>query len=587
MNTSQYIFKLNGQLYSPYNIGDIKIATNLVTDNGAYQHVKELSGDLVFRFDAYDFILLHGECQKITFQIIEKCGRIEMPIYDGYFTYSIGEDDKVNKTFTVSPKADTLYQCLIDSIDREFNLLQTPNIVSSDYAAVPELVFDVGGINDKSKPFFGAYLNCGNSASTPLFAISVFAYEKVSTYCQAGEPQPPDGTGWELFYNRCNQGIADWVRRADALDSIPCVAAAWSFQLSPAPPAITADNQNWVLVKSTVLSGIANYLWFDYNRAVEAYGGNVTFGNGRNLDEVIDYGLNQVCPDLDVQSRFLRRDTNPVTGNNPSSTKGIQLHSISDVRSPTASLPATVETTTLSTILKEIIQGKLNCYWTIDEGTKRLIIEHYKDLLTGNPIDLTAIDGGKWIENKNKVTFDNSDIPLSESFDSLEKDIDFKGVPIEYNGNPCANGVKNYSSSNIFTDIQTIFNNPDEFGNDGICLMLPNSLAPIESVNPSGSQSEKGKISGVFKPNAPLAMANLQDKFWKFYRPFKNGYMNFVNTEFEQKQKKENESITYPVCCYSSFSPYSKFITNYTDSGRLVSSEFDLQTRNITINLIY
>ena len=124
--------------------------------------------------------------------------------------------------------------------------------------------------------------------------------------------------------------------------------------------------------------------------------------------------MNQICPSLNLQSKILRDDENPVTGNNPSSTKGIQIHSISDIRTPNASLPASLEKTTMRALLLDFMANKLNCFWTVDEGTQRLIIENYKDLTTNSTVDLVALDGGKWVKNISKVTFDKSDSPLSE-----------------------------------------------------------------------------------------------------------------------------------------------------------------------------
>ena len=115
------------------------------------------------------------------------------------------KDDEINAVFTTTTKEDTLYKCLTDSIDREFNLLQTPNIVSSEYAAIPNLVFAVDGAN--VIPYFGEYIKCSGTSS-PFFGVGVFAHERTTTFCQAGKPQPPEGAGWELIENRCTIGFS-------------------------------------------------------------------------------------------------------------------------------------------------------------------------------------------------------------------------------------------------------------------------------------------------------------------------------------------------------------------------------------------
>ena len=123
----------------------------------------------------------------------------------------------------------------------------------------------------------------------------------------------------------------------------------------------------------------------------------INLDNGRLLLDVVNRGLNEYCPQLDIQSQFLTNTINPVTGNNPSTTEGVQMHAISDIKDPAATEPATRELITLQSILNDYISSKLNCFWRVDEGTKRLIIEHYNDLNTQGVTNLLQIDGGKWL----------------------------------------------------------------------------------------------------------------------------------------------------------------------------------------------
>jgi hypothetical protein len=207
------------------------------------------------------------------------------------------------------------------------------------------------------------------------------------------------------------------------------------------PPPPSVGNEDWQPFgepKEDTIGGLTLAYWIDVNTITTEV---TDIDNGRPLVDVLNLGLNKSCPELDIQSNFLTQLTNPVTGKNPSSTEGIQLHSISDVKDPAATEPATVENITLKELLESYISSKLNCFWRVDEGTKRLIIEHYNDLNNQGVTDLTAIQNGKYTRLKNNYEYDNSDIPKAEEFPSLDSSIDYTGVDIVYN-NDCAEGVK-------------------------------------------------------------------------------------------------------------------------------------------------
>ena len=229
----------------------------------------------------------------------------------------------------------------------------------------------------------------------------------------------------------------------------------------------------------------------------------------------------------------------------------------------------------------------MNCFWRVDEGTKRLIIEHYNDLNNQGITDLTAIQNGKFTNLKNQYEYDNSDTPKAEEFPSLDSSIDFTGVDIVYN-NDCAEGVKSYNTSKFYAEIESIINDPDDYPNEGIVTITPDSLSPIGTIDPSGARSELGAITYDYRPNMPQAMANLQDKFFKFYRPFPEGEMNFINTAFSKlKPVKKLQQIQIPLCCFFFFAPYSKFIGNNFTEGQLQSASFNPATGFMTLNIMY
>ena len=586
-----YKYYLNGTEYQPTNTGGFTLDINLVQEAGSYQYVKELNGSINFKNAAYDYILLSSECQKITLEIKEFCGEGTFVIWYGYFTIRDCKFMPDKKQVDVSPNQDSFYKCLTDNYDRNFNVLEVPTVVESGYAE--DLArFDYHVISGPCRdiPFYDDCL--GSSGGFPP-AFSFYVREIKTVYCQGGELQPPSGTGWELFLDNCAaENLSKWYRTPPLfLPPAPpnpvLETTCFPSPCIPPPPFPPSPTENYVHFDDVICQaagGLCVQFWI--NTLGFAY---TTFDidNGRPLVDVLNLGLNKLCPELDIQSNFLTQLTNPVTGKNPSSTEGIQLHSISDVKDPAATEPATVENITLKELLESYISSKLNCFWRVDEGTKRLIIEHYNDLNNQGITDLTAIQNGKFTRLKNKYEYDNSDIPKAEEFPSLDSSIDYTGVDIVYN-NDCAEGVKAYNTSKFYSEVESIISDPDLYPNDGIVTITPDSLSPVGNVDPSGARSENGAITGDYGPNMPQSMANLQDKFFKFYRPFPEGEMNFINTAFSKlKPVRKLQEIQIPLCCFFFFAPYSRFIGNNFTEGQLQSASFNPATGFMTLNIMY
>ena len=530
---------------------------------------------------AYSLISKYGDCQKILFRIDETCGQNTFTIYDGFFTNRSAKWNPDLKILELEISPDTLYDCLTRNYDKTFNFLQTPNIVSTPYNDLPQYEFIVRGnpafTTPPDLPFFGSFIS-DIGGLNPYFGAGAYGREVVTTYCQGGQLQKPEGAGWEVLVDGCEaKGVTTWYRKpAIFTNTLPNsafgqTACSGAGCIPPDPPVTSGED--WILIDSFGNTTGSIYFWIDKNAISEP---DTELNNGRPLIDVLNYGLNvSGCEALDIQSIFLNAETNPVTGNNPSSTQGIQLHAISDIKDPDATEPATREDTTIKAILESYISGKLNCFWYIDEGTDRLIIEHYKDLFNQGQIDITAFQ-----KFKNSFEYDNTDIPTAEEFETFDDSIDFTGVPILYN-NPCADGVKTFPNDGFFSEVDLIIGS-DDYPNDGIVAITPDSLTQ------DGARAENGAITGDYRANMPQAMANLHAKFWGYYRPFDFGNLNFDPTEFDQpKPVKVLEDIEIPNCCFFDFNPRSEFIGNDFNKGQLDNASYSFTTRKFTLKIKY
>jgi hypothetical protein len=604
---SSHKYYINDIEYTPINRGAVVIETTRERENGSYQYVKSLATKLKFgnADGAYSYIEKHGECQELIVRIVEFCQEFPagIDIYRGKFTRrKATPNDPDSQTVEIDPTEKSFYQALKDNYDRNFNFLEAPTVVESVYAediSVFEYAI-IGGVQRLTKPFFGTYVQ-DTIGGSPIFGVSVFARETITTYCQGGEPQaPPQGVfaQWELLVNNCvGKSLSTWFRKPNAFQPalVPALVTTVTICVGalcvpPFPPVTVAD-EIWVLMDTGATSAPVGNIsfWIDQNSIQKTI---VNINNGRELTDVINLGLNrhEETKELDLQSQFLFNIISPVTGLSPSPQYKAQVHAISDVKFPDASEPASNEKTNLRDLFSGIIEGRYNAFWRVNEGTKRLIIEHIKDLNNQGVIDLTAIDGGKWMKQKNKYEYNNSDVPKAEEFPSLDVSIDFTGVDIDYD-NACASGKKSYQTDKYYSEVQLIISDPDSYPSDGIVLITPDSLAPENTTDngvPIGFRSENGAITGDYRPNAPQSMANLQEELWGYYRPFPSGVMNFIPRVFEKAKPIKNlESVTIPICCFFLFEPTSEFVGNTFTDGQLVSSSYHLASNIITLNLEY
>ena len=130
--------------------------------------------------------------------------------------------------------------------------------------------------------------------------------------------------------------------------------------------------------------------------------------------------------------------------------------------------------------------------------------------------------------------------------------------------------------------MEFIIQNPDEYPNDGIVIITPDSLQP-DSI-----RAENGAITGEYYPNAPQGMANLHKKFWPYYRPFPNGELNFIEQSFSKnKPVKKLQTIQIPLCCFRFFNPRAAFIGNNFTNGQLQSASFNPSTGFIELTIQY
>lgn len=574
-------YYLNGYEYKPDNVGDLSIDISLVTDKGAYYYEYTLIGSPIYSSVAYDFIYRHSDGQQLAFTINEISDTGTYEVFKGKFTNRSCTFDEDYSIVECEIKQDSLYRRLIDNFDKTFNMLLTPNVVSAEYESTGDYEYVVRQVLSSAppdEPFYGSYIEVFPGGFSPFLAFAVYVRERKTTYSAGGKPVKPVGDRWQLYIdNTEGKNTSTWVRKPDVFISPLLLNAnfADTFATPPAipvAPPVSGANEDWLEMGEHITPATHLKFWIDFNTIRQ---GELSLNNGRLLVDVINYGLNQDVPELDVQSLFLTQDINPVNGETPSTTKDIQIHAIDDIKNPSVSNPATRQDARLSDILEGYINGKLNCYWRVDERTKRLIIENNKDIFSQGVINVTED------QTIRKYNHDNTNVPRSEEFPSNDSSIDFTGVPIEYDNN-IGEGVKTYNVDSFYSEVESIVTDPDTYPSSGFVMITKDSLRVKDNL------SEVGIITGHYSPNMPQSMSVLHKKFFPYRRPFSSGLLNFNNTSFDKNTPiKVLEPVEKKLCSLYFFDPYSRFIGKGFNEGFLQSANVSLLTKNITLNLKY
>ena len=589
----QYKYYINDQEFEPKNTGDYTHDLTLEQEGGFYQFVYSLSGAVLFGHQVYSFVLEHGDCQRITFRVEESTSKGTFDLLNGYFTNRDCSFDHDKKEVKVTPTAETAYQCIKDNWDVNFNFLEFGQSVSSIYSPSPKFEFEAttgfGSGEVLEFPFYGPRVLVQPS-QPPFLIFSVFVRELRTTYCVGGELQPPAGDGWEVYIDKCStNNQATWWRKPLVFVGPPLLFGInfddnTSTSL-PVPVPASPNGEDWLRIKDfDAGSGTYIGLFVDYN---VIRGEDLELTNGRELVDVLNFGLNKIgCEDLDVQSRFFTSEINPVTSASPNPMNEVQLHAISDVKDPEATEKASLEKTTLKEIIEGYVYGRCNCRARADEKSQRLIIEHISEFLGALTYDITGF------QLSDTEDFDNSDIPRAEEFPSLDSSIDFTGVDIKY-FNDCAKDNKAYLTDKFYSEVESIITDPEEYPSDGIVMITPNSLAPTEA-GAIGVGAENGAITDDFRPNMPQGQANLHEAYWKYFRPFPIGEMNFNTESFEQNRPvKKIPQVSVPLCELGGsvflFDPYAYFEGESNgvpfEKGLLQKFSFSEKTNRATLDI--
>lgn len=602
--------EINGSDLECKNLGGIEIEYTQSSEDACFQIVKELGSKLMFTGVQYDSIktLTSSLCNKVTAVLYQNCDGVESVFFNGFFTKTNCEFNDDICQVEIEIEDDSKYNCFIKSWENEINILQTPGIQTVTYQFYRNLDFILTSPSSTPPSGYGTIGSySANSADPATQDYEIYIHSRVVevTACLGGISQPPDNNPlWAIISNNCSlDNTTKWGRPAIVGGSTPDVG---QLNKNIFTQYVTFDPNNTGIagppnssLNNPVLLGFI-YLTFTtinpwslttgtytlYAEEVDLFGPpNLTVDNGRNLDDVFQYMLDQQNCGLTFESRFygtsgFENDPNPVTNLTNSPTSGLLLFQKSDVADFSASENATIANISIKTLLSDL-NVQHNSWWQIDEVNNKLIFEHWKtlnDISTG--LDITQDPYSKTAKHNNSYTFSKASIPNKEEFKYAvdSNDVDFNGLNITYDASCAGSSSIKRQTQQICTDWEQVFNNP-EFETEGLMIVQPLSLLL------GGLKSQNGRITGVFKPNAPLGYGATLPDYYTYNRPLNEGIINNSTVIFDSTERLKNlKEITINFCC--AFDDATKLITTYQGVGLLQSGIYNPLKKTLTLNII-
>ena len=247
-----------------------------------------------------------------------------------------------------------------------------------------------------------------------------------------------------------------------------------------------------------------------------------------------------------VKSTYFFNDTLPdgtiITGNyvtqeNENILNKLFLIDKLDFKRPTASELTTIAKITLNDLNNDLF-NLFQVYPHIDEnGDYRY--EHISYWLNKKELGIDLIQEYSEFISDRSFKFDKIKIPNREKFALPEaRSIDFIENEINYdNVAPLEDGenIIDFTLKKLYSDCDSILTDLENSSNDGFVIVVLDQENNIKI--------SEGLISGEQIQNAELSFANLLPKYWIHNRPFYQGYVNNILTEFTMKYLKRGNPI--------------------------------------------
>lgn len=541
-------------------------------------------------------------CDIINFEIKISCdkGATYTSHWLGSFSINDGRFDLNKCTYKVNPKIIDKYSCIINSQDKEVNLVESGPLITIEMYENQVTVEYTWGFNVTLAGWTNvhtAFVLIGEEPYQDTLQIYFFAREFSTTNKIAGVSFPPSADpNWALLNTTLTTATytRPYVGGVVEVEEVFTIDMTGECSTAPPPPA------------PVNLPGFGTYTYvasFDFGTSTcQSFfiaipiNGLETYTQFRTLYNALSYLISKNCPEITgIISDFF--EWNPI-GDSPGYIAGINyvtgvintvskvaISQKSDIVDPNAFQKATKGLITFKKLMAQM-SVIFNVDWFID-GSGNFRIEHEK-YFTNTLGFNSAIAPHSVFNIANKIySYKKDSMPNSEGFKFMEADgIDFTGRDINYSGTCVSNdaegaGRKEYVADLITTDVNFIQSQPGEINKLGFVI-----VAYYNDGFDNIIHQEAGRISGNVLNNAHLSIANLNYNFHRHGRVLLNGNMNGVDEVFFTAIKNKVQSnVKLQICCGETFDPTGILIQTELGQGEIETAEEENNIITLQINL--
>ena len=235
----------------------------------------------------------------------------------------------------------------------------------------------------------------------------------------------------------------------------------------------------------------------------------------------------------------------------------------------------------------ENLKALFNLAFVIDETTNKIRIEHISYFQDKRMLDLTQARFLPDIKGRWKYSYVKENLPLRENFEFMTKSAtsyDFDGLPIQYDY-ACSNDDKSNNEATIKADyivtaIDDIVSNPTKYPSKGFVLVERTPYGYIVSGN---------VLTNRVQRNGNLGWIRLQDYYYRWGRPQRQGIMNAEVTNFKTfRRTRKQDPIQIQLCCsdFANFNPLD-LVKTQLGWGEVVSAKYSEPGEIMTLELLH
>jgi hypothetical protein len=524
----------------------VKLATKL----------KFRKADYTYFRDIYDA----GECNEVTLLIENFCGGDWVTWHEGIIPIYTGDYNASRCEVTFEVKPNDVYECANKAFGVRDNWLDLAPRVSI-------------------KTFLGTVetITCTDETVTPPGSLNIIWYAKHcwgTGYTQSTDPDA--ALAWRPIAH--NQGFIGSTFEANT---------TWAREKITSVGAPFGDG--WINISGTTWVRPINIGFITKSEGAnssitwEAQITNAAPVSGaRRLETILEEVVSESGCDFDILvSNFFNINPDATNPTNDAYTFAaanfldVYFFQKSDIVRASASNDASRFTFSMKEFLEEIKIWNIFHSITNVAGVKTLRIEHWTYWDGANGIDLTTLDGGKYIVGKDDFKTD-AEVPNFESFAYQESyRPKFLTKRITYPPACATTQGDERTARQLNTDFGGLIENPDA-GLEGFFLMATHDVG--------GGQYLMNTLGG--EANGAFAWENILPALWADGRFHPDATANVPGYVVNSVRKtREQVPITIQFCCDDTFEP-SELVNTQLGWGEVKSAEEDTEHATLKLSLL-